>query len=152
MPVSPIPPSPNPNAQAEDARILIKTQLLILSGYPCSGLTYRAHQLHALLEQTQDTLFATGAIPASKSRYKVVTVSTHDASDQPRSVYDNARSEKMARGVAFARAKRALGRDTFVILDGMNYIKGVRYQLWCEAKAVGTTCCVVCCPWLWCWC
>lgn len=49
----------------------------------------------------------------------------------------------MARGVAFARAKRALSRDTFVILDGMNYIKGVRYQLWCEAKAVGTTCCVV---------
>ncbi|XHG05562.1 hypothetical protein AWENTII_008780 [Aspergillus wentii] len=25
----------------------------------------------------------------------------------------------------------------------MNYIKGYRYQLWCEAKALGTTCCVV---------
>lgn len=50
----------------------------------------------------------------------------------------------MARGVAYARAKRALAKDTFVILDGMNYIKGYRYQLWCEAKAVGTTCCVVC--------
>lgn len=37
-----------------------------------------------------------------------------------------------------------LGRDSFVILDGMNYIKGYRYQLWCEAKALGTTCCVVC--------
>lgn len=49
----------------------------------------------------------------------------------------------MARGVAYARAKRALAKDTFVILDGMNYIKGYRYQLWCEAKAVGTTCCVV---------
>ncbi|KAL3432740.1 chromatin associated protein KTI12 [Aspergillus tetrazonus] len=36
-----------------------------------------------------------------------------------------------------------LGRDSFVILDGMNYIKGYRYQLWCEAKALGTTCCVV---------
>lgn len=30
-----------------------------------------------------------------------------------------------------------------VILDGGNYIKGWRYQLWCEAKAVRTTCCVV---------
>lgn len=46
--------------------------------------------------------------------------------------------------MAFARVKRALSRDTIVILDGMNYIKGVRYQLWCEAKAVATTCCVVC--------
>lgn len=25
----------------------------------------------------------------------------------------------------------------------MNYIKGYRYQLWCEAKALGTTSCVV---------
>lgn len=31
-----------------------------------------------------------------------------------------------------------------MILDGMNYIKGYRYQLWCEAKALGTMCCVVC--------
>lgn len=61
-------------------------------------------------------------------------------------MYDHARTEKEARGVAFARAKRALGRDCFVVLDGMNYIKGFRYQLWCEAKALGTTCCVVCFP------
>ena len=39
--------------------------------------------------------------------------------------------------------KRALGKDTIVIADGLNYIKGYRYQLWCEAKAVGTRCCVV---------
>jgi len=70
-------------------------------------------------------------------------VPSHDAS-YPRTVYDNARTEKEARGVAYARAKRMLGRDSIVILDGMNYIKGWRYQLWCEAKAAGTTCCVVC--------
>jgi hypothetical protein len=46
--------------------------------------------------------------------------------------------------VAYARAKRVLARDSIVILDGMNYIKGWRYQLWCEAKASNTTCCVVC--------
>jgi tRNA uridine 5-carbamoylmethylation protein Kti12 len=28
-------------------------------------------------------------------------------------------------------------------LDSLNYIKGYRYQLWCEAKAVGTRCCVI---------
>lgn len=46
--------------------------------------------------------------------------------------------------MAYARAKRVLARDSIVILDGMNYIKGWRYQLWCEAKASNTTCCVVC--------
>ncbi len=37
-----------------------------------------------------------------------------------------------------------LGRDTIVIADGLNYIKGYRYQLYCEAKAVQTASCVVC--------
>ena len=39
--------------------------------------------------------------------------------------------------------KRALSKDAVVIADGLNYIKGYRYQLWCEAKAAGTRCCVV---------
>ncbi|KAF9888134.1 hypothetical protein FE257_009270 [Aspergillus nanangensis] len=116
--------------------------LIILTGYPCSGLTYRANQLASLLESTQTTLFDAGVIPSTKPRYKIHVVATHDSS-HPRTVYDNARTEKETRGVAYARAKRMLGRDSFVILDGMNYIKGYRYQLWCEAKALGTTCCVV---------
>jgi protein KTI12 len=36
-----------------------------------------------------------------------------------------------------------LTRDTIVVADGLNYIKGFRYQLYCEAKAVPTTYCVV---------
>ncbi|GKZ91670.1 hypothetical protein AnigIFM59636_004323 [Aspergillus niger] len=116
--------------------------LIVLTGYPCSGLTYRAHQLATQLEETQTELFNTGALPSSKPRYKIHVVPTHDPS-HPRTVYDHARTEKETRGVAYARAKRALGKDSFVILDGMNYIKGYRYQLWCEAKALGTTCCVV---------
>ncbi|KAL4990063.1 chromatin associated protein KTI12 [Aspergillus falconensis] len=117
--------------------------LIILTGYPCSGLTYRANQLATRLEETQSQLFANGTIPPSKSKYKIHVVSTHDNVNYPRTVYDTARTEKEARGVAYTKAKRMLGRDSFVILDGMNYIKGYRYQLWCEAKALGTTCCVV---------
>ena len=41
--------------------------------------------------------------------------------------------------------KRALGRDTIVVADGLNYIKGYRYQLYCEAKGLSTTNCVVGC-------
>ncbi|RAK72815.1 putative RNA polymerase II Elongator complex associated protein Kti12 [Aspergillus fijiensis CBS 313.89] len=116
--------------------------LIVLTGYPCSGLTYRANQLAAQLEATQDELYASGVFPDSKPRFKVHVVPTHDPS-HPRTVYDQARTEKESRGVAYARAKRALGKDSFVILDGMNYIKGYRYQLWCEAKALKTSSCVV---------
>ncbi|EKV16134.1 RNA polymerase II Elongator complex associated protein Kti12, putative [Penicillium digitatum] len=119
--------------------------LVVLTGYPCSGLTYRANQLASLFEKHQDEVFAAakaGAQVSLKSRYKVHVVASHDSS-HPRIVYDHARTEKEARGVAYARAKRVLKRDSIVILDGMNYIKGWRYQLWCEAKAAQTTCCVV---------
>ena len=36
-----------------------------------------------------------------------------------------------------------LANDAVVIADGLNYIKGFRYQLYCEAKGVQTTSCVV---------
>lgn len=119
----------------------------MLTGYPCSGLSYRAKQLAELLENIQNQLFDAletngDENKANHKRFSFHIVPSHDPS-HPRTVYDHARTEKEARAVAFARVKRALAKDTFVILDGMNYIKGYRYQLWCEAKAMGTTCCVV---------
>ncbi|KAH8694973.1 putative RNA polymerase II Elongator complex associated protein Kti12 [Talaromyces proteolyticus] len=134
----------------------------MLTGYPCSGLSYRAKQLAELLESTQNqvlgmvddnnnnethdnenkTTNGNSTSPQKQKRFTFHIVPSHDPS-HPRTVYDHARTEKEARAVAFARVKRALAKDAFVILDGMNYIKGYRYQLWCEAKAVGTTCCVV---------
>jgi protein KTI12 len=39
--------------------------------------------------------------------------------------------------------KRVLSDKDVVVLDGANYIKGWRYQLYCEAKAVRTPCCVI---------
>ncbi|OKL62826.1 hypothetical protein UA08_01707 [Talaromyces atroroseus] len=130
--------------------------LIMLTGYPCSGLSYRAKQLAELLETTQNQVFdalendnntseqsSSNANPKQdQKRFTFHIVPSHDPS-HPRTVYDHARTEKEARAVAFARVKRALAKDAFVILDGMNYIKGYRYQLWCEAKAMGTTCCVV---------
>ena len=60
-----------------------------------------------------------------------------------RDVYATARPEKDARAAFSSAIKRVLGRDAIVIADGMNYIKGFRYQLYCEAKAVQTPSCVV---------
>lgn len=64
----------------------------------------------------------------------------------PRSVYRDARSEKEARATEYSAVKRLLSADDIVIADGLNYIKGFRYQLFCEAKALQTPSCVVAFP------
>lgn len=55
----------------------------------------------------------------------------------------NNSAEKDARATIYAAVKRILSDKDIVILDGGNYIKGWRYQLFCEAKAVRTPSCVV---------
>ena len=55
----------------------------------------------------------------------------------------DAKSEKAARGTFYSAVQRVLSKDDIVIADGMNYIKGFRYQLYCEAKALSTPHCVV---------
>ena len=57
----------------------------------------------------------------------------------------DAKSEKAARGTFYSAIQRVLSKDDIVIADGMNYIKGFRYQLYCEAKALSTPHCVVSC-------
>lgn len=47
-------------------------------------------------------------------------------------------SEKDARAALYGAVKRVLSSKDIVILDGLNYIKGWRYQLYCEAKNVTT--------------
>ncbi|KAI5306500.1 hypothetical protein KEM56_000588 [Ascosphaera pollenicola] len=95
-------------------------------------MTYRSRQLASAFEKIQDLIAAESP---EQPRYKIKVVEPLSV-NHPRTVYDNARSEKEARAVAYGNIKRALSRDTIVIADGMNYIKGWRYQLWCEAKAV----------------
>jgi protein KTI12 len=58
-------------------------------------------------------------------------------------VYATAKAEKDARAAEMSAIKRLLGKDDIVIADGLNYIKGFRYQLYCEAKALGTPSCIV---------
>ncbi|RII16690.1 hypothetical protein CUC08_Gglean003133 [Alternaria sp. MG1] len=78
---------------------------------------------------------------ARTSRLKV-----HLINDQTlgvsRSVYHTAKAEKDARAEEYSAVKRVLSRDDIVIADGLNYIKGFRYQLYCEAKALQTPSCV----------
>ncbi|KAA8575302.1 hypothetical protein MFRU_002g01710 [Monilinia fructicola] len=122
--------------------------LIILTGYPTSGKTYRANQLREYFLTKISSLPSTS--PSSSLR--VHLISDHTLAI-PREVYNlesksanersNNASEKDARATIYAAVKRVLSNKDVVILDGGNYIKGWRYQLFCEAKAVRTGCCVL---------
>ncbi|OWP07372.1 RNA polymerase II Elongator complex associated protein Kti [Marssonina coronariae] len=127
---------------------LTEVQLIILTGYPASGKTHRAKQLHTYLSTHISSLPPTS--PTSNLRVHLISDHTLRI---PRTVYNlssksqhersNNASEKDARATIYAAVKRVLSAKDIVILDGGNYIKGWRYQLYCEAKAVRTPHCVV---------
>lgn len=116
--------------------------MIIVTGLPTSGKTTRAKQLQTYLERRID------------SKYRLHFISD-DTLSISRTVYDlspdkvpahtrsaNA-SEKDARAAIYGAVKRVLSNKDIVILDGANYIKGWRYQLHCEAKAVSTPSCIL---------
>lgn len=51
--------------------------------------------------------------------------------------------EKTTRSALRAAVEQALDVETVVVLDALNYVKGVRYELYCKARAESTTYCVV---------
>ncbi|RFU34594.1 hypothetical protein B7463_g1733, partial [Scytalidium lignicola] len=118
--------------------------LIIISGYPTAGKTHRAEQL---LSYFRDRIASSPTL-----NLRVHLISDHTLCI-PRTVYDlesknvnersNNSSEKDARATIYGAVKRVLSNKDIVILDSANYIKGWRYQLYCEAKAVRTPCCVV---------
>ena len=109
----------------------------MISGYPSAGKTYRADQLR----KDFSSRIEKSAIPAH-ARLRVVTINDQSLGID-REAYRDARSEKEARGLLSSAVKRELARDVIVIADALNYIKGYRYQMYCEAKAVKTMSCVV---------
>ncbi|KAI1433987.1 chromatin associated protein KTI12 [Xylaria sp. CBS 124048] len=122
--------------------------LIIVTGFPTSGKSTRAKQLHAYLSERIEAATPSGATP--KNRLHLISDQTLSIS---RSVYDlsalpahtrsaNA-SEKDARATIYGAVKRVLSDKDIVILDGLNYIKGWRYQLFCESKAVRTPSCIL---------
>ncbi|KAK1971870.1 RNA polymerase II elongator complex subunit [Colletotrichum sublineola] len=139
--------------------------LIIVSGLPTSGKTHRAKQLQAHLaariaaaaaaaSSSSSTLTEGAAGSHNTGGGKQPPYRLHYISDSAlsisRDVYDldpekvrahtrsaNA-SEKDARAAVYGAVKRVLSDRDIVILDGLNYIKGWRYQLHCEAKAVRT--------------
>ena len=108
-----------------------------MSGYPSAGKTFRSLQIADYFRSKIST--------SPDARINRITV--HHVNDQSlglsRDVYKDAKAEKDARATEYSTIKRLLGKDSLVISDSLNYIKGFRYQSYCEAKAVQTPSCVV---------
>lgn len=124
-------------------------QLIIVTGTPCSGKTFRAQQILQEFEGriAESTVDLKRSVIHLTSQHATLDPSLRNGESfqppnqntNPRDIiYNSAREEKNARAEEFSAIKRALSKNVVVIADAPNYIKGFRYQLFCEAKAAGT--------------
>ncbi|QRW21731.1 Chromatin associated protein KTI12 [Rhizoctonia solani] len=106
--------------------------LVTLSGFPSSGKTRRAEQLKGYLEQKLQENSEN-----EETKGWRVSVLSDELLSIPRSSYDESRLEKPARSALLSAIVRDLSKNTILIVDSLNYIKGFRYQMYCAAREVG---------------
>lgn len=106
--------------------------LVIVCGPPLSGKTTRSKQLIEHFTTTKPSL-------------PIHLINEESLHLEKSVVYSNSNEEKKARSVLFGAVERHLSKNTLVILDSLNYIKGFRYQAYCIARAIGTLHCVLYC-------
>ncbi|CAA6661234.1 unnamed protein product [Spirodela intermedia] len=103
--------------------------LVVICGQPCSGKSKAAACL-------------AGALKESEARQTVRIV---DESSLHRGLNENMTAEKNLRGVLRSEVDRSVSKDSIIIVDSLNNIKGYRYELWCLARAAGIRYCVLFC-------
>lgn len=109
--------------------------LIIISGLPSSGKSYRAEQLREYF---------------SKDRGKVVKVISENSA-VPRAGYAkneyfaDSQKEKIVRSDLKSDVIRHLNKDDVVVFDAGNYIKGYRYEVYCATKSARVSQCTVFC-------
>ncbi|ORY89047.1 chromatin associated protein KTI12 [Leucosporidium creatinivorum] len=112
--------------------------LVTLVGFPSSGKSTRAQELSAFLAAK----LALPSTPPAIARLKTVVIND-ESLGLDKSSYDDSRAEKPARATLFSAVVRALNKETIVIVDAMNYIKGSRYQMYCAARESSVRTCTV---------
>ncbi|CAH4029485.1 protein KTI12 homolog [Pieris brassicae] len=107
--------------------------VIIICGTPVSGKTTRAREIKDYFEKTHN---------------KQVDIISEDEAIiklgyDKESTYLDSQKEKRVRGYLKSEVIRLINKDNIVILDGSNYIKGYRYELYCASKASKSTQCTV---------
>lgn len=107
--------------------------LIIICGTPVSGKTCRVVELKKFFE--------------IEHKKAVVIVSEDQAiaklGYEKNTAYLDSQKEKRIRGYLKSEVIKHIGKDNVVILDGSNYIKGYRYELYCASKASKSTQCTI---------
>ncbi len=113
--------------------------LIIFTGYPCSGKTKWAK----LLQKELEIKIQTAKENSEPGQNYTVTYHSDETLGINHETYQDSNKEKLARGSQISAVKRDISRTNIVILDALSYIKGFRYQLFCEAKGNVTPHCIV---------
>jgi len=99
--------------------------LIIITGLPSSGKSTAALKIKTNFEE----------------RGKNVILLTEESllSTDKNTTFSDSKLEKELRGRLKSEIIRLLSKDSVVICDGLNYIKGFRYEIYCATKSGKTT-------------
>ncbi|XP_047004061.1 protein KTI12 homolog isoform X1 [Schistocerca americana] len=109
--------------------------LIIITGYPSSGKTTRASQLKEYFEERMKKTVHT------VNEETVMKTMGEDRN----SLFTDSAKEKALRGAIKSEVQRFIDKESVIIIDAGNYIKGYRYELYCISKGAGTTQCTIHC-------
>ena len=100
--------------------------LIIITGIPSSGKSTTASKLEAFFTNKEKLVVV---INEEK------LMGEHDKN----TIFSDSKHEKDVRGRLKSEVIRLLSKDNVVICDGLNYIKGFRYELYCASKSAKST-------------
>ncbi|XP_059618396.1 protein KTI12 homolog [Phlebotomus argentipes] len=109
--------------------------LIILSGIPSSGKTTRAQQLEKFFREEKN--LTVHVVSENKCCRK------HNFLKND--LFSDSQKEKIIRASLKSEVGRLQNTKDVVILDASNYIKGYRYELYCQAKGGRVTQCTILC-------
>lgn len=104
--------------------------LAIVCGLPGAGKTEFSKALKDFIEKNHP-------------EYTVSLINDELLNLSKSSGYGSATEEKKSRAAFMSAVERSVSKTCIVIADGLNYIKGYRYQLYCIARAANTPHCAV---------
>lgn len=109
--------------------------LIIITGIPCSGKTTRTTELKEYLENKM------GKRVEVINEIDVVTKAGYDKN----TFYADSKKEKGVRSDVKSAVQRLLNVNDVLIMDGSNYIKGYRYEIYCMTKLYKNPQCTIHC-------
>lgn len=99
--------------------------LCLMVGCPSSLKSTRARELKEYFEKEKQK---TVHIISENDIIKNSSISKN-------SIYQESGKEKMIRAELKSDSLRILNKNDLIIMDGLNYIKGYRYEIYCATKA-----------------